>query len=413
MPSLMIPRGIIYHSVGQDLKNLFKTLFHNLEDTQKVEAFEKKFASYMGSKHSVAFPFARTAIYYALKLKNFEPGSEIIMPPITIKQILDVVLDLKLKPVFVDINPDTLCFDAAQLKQALTPKTKAVLVTYLFGMVPDLEEIMSLSKQNGLFVIEDFSQCLNGKFNGKKVGTFGDVGVYSSSSIKTLDTYGGGLLVTDNPAIFQELKKNQATLAAPNRFELLKKIYTDLARNVATQRWIFHFFVYPLLKLVSMYNPEETMKHLGTRNLEMIKRLPADWFTKFTSLQAEVGMELIEKVDTEDRIRRSNVEKIKLTSVKAKNRFPKGIPAAENVYWQFMAYFDKPYQIQKIMHSNKIDTSTTSLIHVANLPKYPYKAETPNARKLHVNGLFIPSYPGLSENDINHISRVINTIELE
>ena len=68
--------------------------------------------------------------------------------------------------------------------------------------VPNIKEIISISKESNLFVIEDFSQCLNGKFKAQKVGTFGDVGVYSASSIKTLDTYGGGLLVCRNKKLF-------------------------------------------------------------------------------------------------------------------------------------------------------------------------------------------------------------------
>src|SRR5688500_15003152 len=122
---IAIPRGIVYHRVVQDVSYLGRALFAKLDDDQKIRRFETQFASYVGAKHCVAFPFARTAVYYSLKSQNFAPGSEILMPPITIKAMLDVVIACGLKPVFVDINLDTLCFDVELLRKAITPKTKA------------------------------------------------------------------------------------------------------------------------------------------------------------------------------------------------------------------------------------------------------------------------------------------------
>ena len=209
---LVIPRGIVYHKVIDDILSLIQAVFAKLDDVRKISKFEQQFADYIDCKYCIAFPFARTAIYAALKLQNLPEGAEIIMPPITIKPMLDVVLDLKLRPVFVDLDPNTLCFDLEQLKAAITANTKAILITYLFGIVPNMEQLIALCREKNLFVIEDFSHCLNGKYRDKKIGSFGNVGIYSASSIKTFDTYGGGLAVTNNDELANKLRNAQTKL---------------------------------------------------------------------------------------------------------------------------------------------------------------------------------------------------------
>ncbi|MBS0618278.1 MAG: DegT/DnrJ/EryC1/StrS aminotransferase family protein [Spirochaetes bacterium] len=314
---------------------------------------------------------------------------------------------MRLEAVFVDIDPDTLCFDIKKLKMAMTSRTRAILITYLFGMVPDINKIMTACKKNRLFVIEDFSQCLNGKYAGQKVGTFGHVGIYSSSSIKTLDTYGGGLLISNDENIYKFLRTAQAQLSLPRRKALLKKIFIDLVRNVATTRGIFHLVVFPLLRLAAKIKPESTMKPIGRRDAQRLVALPPEWFTRFTSLQAEIGMKILPCVEKADLARVKNVNRMKLRLASTKINFPKGVSNVENVYWQLVAYFDDASATQRYFYSQSIDTTTTSLSHIANLPNYPYRGITPCAERLHSNGFFIPAYPGLREKDLQHITQAL------
>lgn len=405
---LSVPRGIVYHRVFFDLVALAKAAFVKLDDKNLIARFEDAFARYMGTRYCLAFPFARTSIYHCLKAQNFAAGCEIIMPPISIKPILDVVLDVGLKPVFVDLDPETLCFDVEKLKAAIGPNTRAVLITYLFGIVPDLGKIMEACRSKNLFVIEDFSHCLNGRFGDRKVGTFGHVGVYSSSSIKTFDIYGGGLLITNEQGLYNELRRQKEGLAGPNRIALLKKIWVDLLRNVATSRIMFHFLVFPLLRFATRLNPERSIKHVGTRDTQMIDKLPKDWFTQFTSFQASIGFRLLPTVELTDMERIKNVEQIKSLANNQISRFPKGAPNTRNVYWQLMAYFDSPFKTQRFFQEKKIDTSTTSLVYISNLSAYPYRGDTPVAGRLHSNGLFIPAYPGLRHRDLRHIADALS-----
>jgi len=343
-----------------------------------------------------------------LKTKSFPEGTEIIMPPISIKGILDVVLDLKLKPVFVDIHPDTLCFDLNGLKKSISSKTKAILITYLYGIVPDIEDLFNLCSQNDLFIIEDFSHNLNATYNGKRLGTFGHVGIYSSSSVKTLDTFGGGLLITNNTELHSLLIQYSKSLQTPPRGILVKKIITNLIRNFAVNRIIFTLFTFPLIKILKIFFPEDIMKYSGTRENKPIEKLPSEWFYSFTSFQATVGSEMLKNVSKFDEIRINNVKKIK--SVVDNIETPSGHLSGKNVYWQFVFYYSDINKAQTQLNANKVDTSTTSLIYISSLESYPCKGITPNADKLYNTGLFIPTYPRLTNKEIYYIANIINSL---
>ena len=107
---LPISRGRISHTLFEDLAWLVRSLFSKINDPRTVARFGTTFANYVGRKHCVVFHFARTGIHAVLKNLDLPAGSVVLMPPITIKPILDVVLDLKLVPVFVDIDQSTVCF---------------------------------------------------------------------------------------------------------------------------------------------------------------------------------------------------------------------------------------------------------------------------------------------------------------
>lgn len=398
-----IPRGIIYHDLVFDLKYYFMALRNKNLDSSNIDVFEKKFANYMNMNHCIAFPFVRTALYYSLKMNNFKKGDEIIMPPITIKPIIDVVLNLGLKPVFVDIEKETLCFDMDKLKNAITKNTKAILITYLFGNVPKVQEMVDFCKSKELFVIEDFSHALNAKYNNKKLGTFGDLGIYSCSAIKTLDAFGGGLVITNNDKIFSYLQKCQKELKPTPSSSLKPKIMKNIIWNFATRKAVFSFFIYPLLKMTALINPKAAKKMTGARlDLKPFDVLPDLWFESFTALQAQAGMELIGKVKSEDQKRIENV-----------NRYKEVIPPAsttvvhkgcEPVYWQFVVYPKETEAFKEYLIKNKIDNSTTNLSLVSALDIYEkYNKKCENAEFIHKNAVFIPSYHRLTEKEAEHV----------
>tara|TARA_Y100001936_G_scaffold90715_2_gene89278 strand:- start:1695 stop:2936 length:1242 start_codon:yes stop_codon:yes gene_type:complete len=411
MPSLKhIPRGIIYHKLSYDFINIFRVLFSKLNNENLIKKFEDKFAKYNDSKFCVAFPFARMGIYYSLKAKNFPQNSEIIMPPITIKAILDVVLATGLKPIFVDINENDFSYNLADLKSKINENTKSILISYLYGIVPDVDEIIKLSKENDLYILEDFSQCLNGNQDDVKTGNFGDVGIYSSSTTKTLDTYGGGLCVTNNSSTYKKLLEYQSSQLKTNRIVLFKKIVQDFVRNLVTNIVFFNLITIWLLKLLDLLNKNDTVKYVGSRSTEKNSKFPKEYFYKFSSFQAKIGLETISDVNIYDSKRIQNVDFINKNLTTSTNKI--NTQNNRNVYWQYLFIFDKNdrKKIVDTFKKNKVDTAQTSLPLLPYMEDYGFNQETPTAKKIHENGYFIPSYHRLNNKDLLRISSAVDDI---
>ena len=411
---MAIPRTIVYHPVSFDVRNYFASFrnpnrISNGQATDKVAEFERAFARYMGVSSAHAFPFARTALYFALKSQNFEPGSEIIMPPITIKPMMDIAISLGLKPVFADIELDTLCFDPDELKNAITPNTRAILLTYLFGIVPNLEPLMALCRERDLFVVEDFSHALNASWNDKKLGTFGNVGIYSCSKTKTLDAYGGGMAVTNDPVIAGYLEQSQASLRPTPPARLRAKIQDSLIFNVATRRPVFTAAVAPMLSLVGKFNPQKAEALTGARqNLTPDTVLPEEYFEQFTTAQAEAGLAMLEKVEREDQKRISNVSELRRPLMALGEPCARSIKHGRSVYWQFVVFAADPERFRKALARRGIDTATTNLSLVCGLGIYPeYEKKCPNAEHVKSNAMYIPVYPRLGEASLKHVIEAI------
>lgn len=400
-----IPRGVIYQTIAQSLRYLARALWMPLDDERKVREFESAFARHCERRHCVAFPFARTAIYSVLKHLDLPEGSEVILPPITIKGIVDVVVELGLVPRYVDLDPDTICFRMDDLRGKVGPATKAAVVTPLFGLVPDMEAMMRLFREHGIFVIEDFSQCLNGRFDGKRIGTFGDVGVYSSSSIKTLDTLGGGLALTDDERLHKSLRKAQADLQAPSRKFLVKKAWLNLVRNVATTQPWFSLLTFPALQLIRNRDPEAALKQTGHRDKSRLAKLPSLWFCRYTSVQADIGLAHLGAVTDGDAARVANVGFVKSSS--RTELFPATTARSENVYWQLIMLSPDSVAAQAFFARRGVDIATSSLELICSLKDYPNREELPEAGRIYRNGIFIPCYPDLSRTDMERVALAV------
>ncbi len=405
MKTMAIPRGKISHSVLFDTRSLLEISFSPLNNQKIVKDFETKFASNLGLPYAVSFPLARTAIHAVLSTKKFAPGSKIIMPAMSIKGILDVVLDLGLEPIFVDIDPIHACFDPAHLLKAIGEKPVAAIVTYLFGLTPDVEKIISVLRRENIYIIEDISQALNATFEGRKLGTFGDCAVYSSSAIKTLDMYGGGVLATSDERLISGLQQVKHDYLPPKRSVIRRKILKDLIRNVATKKPFFTLFTFPLMKLASRVNPSAGVRFVGKRDKLPIKDLPKELFYNFSSFQAKVGLKLLENISDNDKTRSSIanyvISKSHLNHVRSNK---KGI----GVHWQNIVYVKSPERFMRYMRKNGIDTAQSSLILLSELPAYGWLVTTENAKLLYENGVYLPCYSSLNQNEATHLVNILN-----
>lgn len=178
----------------------------------KVNEFSEKLATYLGAKHVIPCANGTDALQIAMMALGLEPGDEVITPSFTYVATTEVIALLKLKPVFVEVDPKTFCVDPEAIRKAITPKTKAIVPVHLYGQAAPMEAIMDIAREHGLYVIEDNAQAIGSDYifsdgSRKKTGTIGTVGCTSFFPSKNLGCYGdGGAMCTDDDVLAEKLK---------------------------------------------------------------------------------------------------------------------------------------------------------------------------------------------------------------
>jgi dTDP-4-amino-4,6-dideoxygalactose transaminase len=176
-----------------------------------VKDFAHNLATYLKAEYVIPCANGTDALQIAMMALGLKPGDEVITPSFTYIATTEVVALLGLTPVFVDVDPITFCMDIESLKNAITPKTKAIVPVHLYGHAAPMEEIMEIAKANHLFVIEDNAQAIGCDYtfsNGttKKTGTIGHIGATSFYPSKNLGAFGdGGALFTNDKALADKM----------------------------------------------------------------------------------------------------------------------------------------------------------------------------------------------------------------
>ena len=166
------------------------------------EALEKEFAEWNGNRHVVTCNSGTAALHMCLAACECGAGDEVIVPAYTWPSSATCCIHHNAVPVFVDIDWETMNLDPAKIAAAVTPRTKAIVAVHLHGLAADVEAIGAVAKAHGLKVIEDGCQSHGATVGGRKVGTFGDCGAFSTNQNKCLCSGEGGFFVTDDDAMY-------------------------------------------------------------------------------------------------------------------------------------------------------------------------------------------------------------------
>ncbi|SMC39960.1 DegT/DnrJ/EryC1/StrS family aminotransferase [Sporomusa malonica] len=164
----------------------------------KVKEIEYEFAEKFGVRHGISVNSATTALHTAIAACEIGPGDEVLVTPYTMAATATAILMNNAVPVFVDVCSETYNLNPNELEKWLTPRSKAIIVTNLFGLPANLPEIMRFAKKHGLYVIEDNAQSPGATINGRQAGTFGDLGIFSLNYHKVIHSGEGGIILTDN-----------------------------------------------------------------------------------------------------------------------------------------------------------------------------------------------------------------------
>ena len=173
---------------------------------QECREFEREFAAWAGTAHAIALANGTVALDLALAGLGIGPGDEVIVTPRTFLASVSCVVNAGARPVFADVDPDSQNLTAESIRAVLTPRTRAVICVHLAGWPCDMDPIMDLAREHGLFVIEDCAQAHGARYKGRPVGSIGHVGAWSFCQDKIMTTGGeGGMVTTDDTDLWKRM----------------------------------------------------------------------------------------------------------------------------------------------------------------------------------------------------------------
>jgi len=321
-----------------------------------INQFEEQFAQYVGVAHATAVNNGTVALHLALLALGIEAGDEIIVPTFTYVATANSILYMNAVPVFVDSLAHNWQVDPEDIKRKITPKTKAVMIVHLYGHPCDMEAIKKICDDHKLILIEDCAEAIGSRYNGKHVGTFGDISTFSFYGNKTITTGEGGMVVS------------------PHKELIEKAVYLKNQGVSKIQYW--HDMV--------GYN------------------------YRMTNICAAIGLAQLEQIDAvlKDKIRIADGYRnaFKNTSIE----FHTQDANVFHSYWMCSILL-KDAETYKALSAYLLEQGidTRPLFHpIHTMPMYTsyIKGSYPVADNISCRGLNLPSYPELTDDDVQFIS---------
>jgi perosamine synthetase len=186
-----------------------------------TEQFEAAVATSVSLPHAVAVSSGTAGLHLCVRALDIGEGDEVIVPSFTFIAAANVIRYERAVPVFVDIDPETLNIDPGRIEEAITPRTRAILVPHTFGRPADMDSILKISERHGLLVIEDACEALGAEYRGRKAGSMGRVGVFAFYPNKQITTGEGGMVVTADPVLAGRIRalRNQGRYETDDWFQ--------------------------------------------------------------------------------------------------------------------------------------------------------------------------------------------------
>ena len=178
---------------------------NKLRRAEVAEEYEQAIAEWFGVKHAIAVSSGTTTLHVALAAFGIGPGDEVIVSPYTFISSDSCVLEQNAIPIFADIDPDYLTFDPKDVARKITKRTKAIIPVHVIGNPTDMVSIMELAEKHNLWVLEDAAQAHGATYAGKKLGTIGHVGSFSTISGKIMNTGEGGFVITNDDDLYEKM----------------------------------------------------------------------------------------------------------------------------------------------------------------------------------------------------------------
>lgn len=337
-----------------------------------VKKFEYKFSKFNKKKFGVAVSNGTAALEIAIKSLGLKKNSEVLIPSFSIISTTNAVLKNNLKPVLVDADLDTWNMNVEKTINKITSKTKAIIITHIYGLPVNLKKLIKVAKNKKIIIIEDAAEVIGLKYNNKICGSFGDISTFSFYANKHITTGEGGMICTNIKKYYEKCKS---------------------LRNLSFSKSYFNRFNHD--DIGWNYRLSNLQAALGCGQLENI-----NWILK---RKREIGNLYYKKL-------KDNKE---ILLQKNKTSY------AKNIYWVFGILLKKNSsfnreKIMKKLYKYKIETRPFFLSmnkqKIFRKLKLFKKSKMPNSEYLSKNGFYIPSGLGLKNYQINYIANTLQKI---
>lgn len=353
-----------------------------------TQAFESLFASFHGAGYAIASSSGTSALQIAiaaLKEKHrWKDGDEVIVPATTFIATSNIVLYNNLKPVFVDIEPDYYGIDPAQIQRHITKKTRAIIPVHLFGQPADMGPIMHIAQKNNLRVVEDSCETMLATYGKKSVGSFGEIGCFSTYVAHLLTTGVGGLSITNDP----ELAITMRSLINHGR----DAIYLNIDDDDTVAKDTFHMILKKRFSFV----------RLGQS-------------ARLTELESALGLAQLEDEFTEHiKRRRRNAQKLTklLEPLTDHIQLPRIRSGNEHSFMMYPLVLRKRHKANLVEYLEDNHVETRDLLPLINQPVYqslfrfdPQKF--PVSTWLINSGFYVGCHHGLKQTDLTYIASLL------
>jgi len=404
----MIPIAAVPISFGEILSLTRKLAFGNLLDESHVTELENELANYVGLKRVFACNSGRTALYLAIKALELDPGDEVLVPAYTCAIVFEMILRAGLKPVFVDVNLETCNLNVELIPKVLTKKTKAIVPVHLFGRPCDMDPIIDAADEYGLYVVEDAAQALGAEYKGQKIGSFGDLAVFSFGPGKSITGGEGGAIAINNSELIETVEKLQAQLPSP---DLGWKLH--VARNVLAMKIFASRSLYGLVKGSVDSSMEKTDEIIFQNCLTLSKGVssplkPSLKLAKMPEVSASVIVKQLEKIDDLNEKRTRNADKL-LALLRDQDEKSIHLPPTDsdtkNTFTRFPIRILRGNRAFVIKEMLGLGVDTKGLYHyVADLLPRLSEESFSNAETLSHSLVALPNHPMLMDRELEEIS---------
>jgi len=327
---------------------------------KKVEEFEKAFASYCGVKHGVAANSGTAALHLAMTALDVQTGDEVITTPLSCVATTNPIIYLNAKPVFVDVETETLNINTTLVEKKITSKTRTILPVHIFGHPVDLDPLLEIAEKHNLTVIEDAAQAHGAKYKGNRVGSFGHISCFSFYADKLITTAEGGMALTNDEEIAEKMR-------------LLRSFGMNHRQK----------FFHPILG----YN------------------------YKMSDIHAAIGLVQLRKLDHYIERKRANIQYLKSQINHPNLKLPAELDYAMSVY--YVCHILAERGKEKILeHLERKGIETRPLLSfIPEQPPYRKFKQNPKdlpiAKEAHQKGFYVSNSPSLTQTQLEHLASTL------